>query len=259
MEENENFSKVFQNKKMEIKTLIINLPTSKARKNYMQQLLSNYSFLNVEFVDAVDGRVMSRAEMARVFDQKLAEKRYGRLLNGGEVGCTLSHYLCYRKLLSSTNEYVLIFEDDITIVRDFVQLEWSNIQNVINTSIPRILLLSGDYWFWRKLPITKVFSAVGSYAYLINKAAALRIMECQQPGHVADDWEIYKRMGIELYAVHPYAVDANVAEMPSEIQQEYWGGKRSRMSWQFRAQSVYSAIIKRLLVLTKRFESKKRR
>ena len=104
---------------MNIETYIVNLKTSTERKEYMKNLLSEYSFLNTNFIEAVDGRIFTEEERDSAFDINESILRYGRQINGGEIGCTLSHYKCYNKLANSKSKYVLILEDDISIVGDF--------------------------------------------------------------------------------------------------------------------------------------------
>lgn len=243
-----------------IKTYIVNLATSTARKEYMQELLGEYGFLEQEFVEAVDGRVFSQEERAQVFDDKTCYKRYGRYINGGEVGCTLSHFKCYNRLVQSNEKFALIFEDDVTIIRNLNTLNWSKVAEFMSVDEPRIMFLSGDYWYWDKKPFTRVFSAVGSYAYLINRAAAERIVnKISAPSNVADDWDVYKQLGVKLFAVHPYMVDANIADIPSEIQQDYWGNHKNKMSLKYLLRTLYVGAVKRYLGRKGHFESKIRK
>lgn len=242
-----------------INAYIVNLATSTARKEYMQELLRAYSYINPVFIEAVDGRVFSVEERKKAFDDITCYKRYGRLINGGEVGCTLSHFKCYNKLAKSHDRYVLILEDDITIIRDFSELDWTGITEFLSVEEPRIMFLSGDYWYCDKKSFTRVFSAVGSYAYLINHAAARKIITCiSRPSNVADDWDVYKQLGIKLYAVHPYAVDANIADIPSEIQQAYWGNHKDKMAIKYLLRNFYIGAVKKFLLYRGLFESKQR-
>lgn len=242
-----------------IKTYIVNLATSIARKKYMQELLGEYSFLEQEFVEAVDGRLFSQEERAKVFDDKTCYKRYGHDVKGGEVGCTLSHLKCYNKLAQSNEKFALIFEDDITIMRNLNTLDWGKVAEFMSVDEPRIMFLSGDYWYWDKKPFTRVFSAVGSYAYLINHAAAEKIVnEILVPSNLADDWDVYKQLGVKLFAVHPYMVDANIADIPSEIEQEIFGNRKKNMALRYLLRTVYNGFIKRYLIFMNRFESKMR-
>ena len=101
-----------------VKTYIINLISSTERLKYMFKLLQSYSQFKIEVVEAVDGRIFSPDERFAKFDDDICFNRYGRHINGGEIGCTLSHFKCYEKLALSEDEYVLILEDDISIIRD---------------------------------------------------------------------------------------------------------------------------------------------
>ena len=103
---------------MKIQTFIINLERARDRKEHMQQLLENYNFLDVSFLAAVDGKTLTNNEVSSCFDTKKTYERYGRDLNRGEIGCTLSHINCYRQLLNNTPNFSLILEDDISILKD---------------------------------------------------------------------------------------------------------------------------------------------
>jgi len=240
-----------------IKTYIVNLATSTARKKYMQELLDGYGFIKQEFVDAVDGRVFSPEERAKAFDDRTCYRRYGRYVNGGEVGCTLSHFKCYNRLVQSNEKFILIFEDDITIIRDLNSLDLEKVSEFMAIDEPRIMFLSGDYWYWDNKPITRVFSAVGSYAYFINRTAAQTITKyIARPSNVADDWDVYKQLGVKLFAVHPYMIDANVIDITSEIQQDYWGNHKKKMSLRYLLRTLYVGAIKKYLGNKGHFESK---
>ena len=79
------------------------------------------------------------------------------------------------------------------------------------------------------------------------------------PFNVADDWDLYKGYGVKLYAIYPYVIDANIADIPSDINQEYWGNKKSLMSWSNILGSYFRGLIKRALGYTGHFESKIRK
>lgn len=241
---------------MKIPTYVINLKNSYARKEYMKRILSPYKDLDVTFVEAVDGRLLSEVQLQTIFDMQACVQRNGRIINPGEIGCTLSHRKCYQKVLDSASSYVLILEDDISIVGKMNAVINDAVTDFMNSKKPRILFLSGDYWYWRKKTITKVCWAVGSYAYFINRAAIERILKTGKPFSVADDWDLYKTNGVGLYAIHPYVIDANISDLPSDIQQSYWGNKRSLMSKKNILRSYYMGFIKRCLLWAGHFESK---
>ena len=217
---------------MALKTYIINLEKSTIRKQYMQKLLEPYSFLDVEFIKAIDGRLLSEKERQTLFDYGKSRKLYGRTLNAGEVGCALSHRKVYERLLQENAPYALVVEDDISIQRDLNLIDFRKINTVLSSSRPRALMLSGDYCYYRKKPVIRIYSAVGAYAYIINKAAAKLILTKVHPCCVADDWLYYKRKGLQLFAIYPYMIDANVNMelLSSDVKQDTWGIDRSQMA-----------------------------
>ena len=135
---------------MKIPAYVINLKNSHLRREYMEKLLSAYPFIDVNFIEAVDGRIMSKDSLSEVFDFDSCIKRNGRIINPGEVGCVLSHRKCYHEMIQSNKDYALILEDDITIVGDMNTAINHNTIKFMHSSEPRILFLSGDYWYWRK-------------------------------------------------------------------------------------------------------------
>ena len=245
---------------MAIKTYIINLEKSTVRKQYMQDLLKPYPFLDVEFIKAIDGRRLSDEERKARFNYAGSNDLYGREMNAGEVGCALSHRKAYNEFLESNEPYALFLEDDISILRDLNQLNMSAIDSILQDPQPKALMLSGDYSYYKKKPIVRLYSAVGAYAYMLNRAAAKRILSVNPPCCVADDWMYYKRKGIKLYAVCPYMVDANVRMdlLGSDVKQDSWSIDRSRMAFKEVMIGAVAGIIKKMFKLFHLFEYKVR-
>lgn len=246
---------------MKIQTFIINLERARDRKEHMLQLLKSYNFLDVSFLAAVDGKTLTNDEINSCFDTKKTYKRYGRDLNRGEIGCTLSHINCYRQVLKNTANVSLILEDDISILKDISVLP--DLIPLVDVSEPVILLLSGDYWYSRKLhnvkdlEVVKVFDAVGAYAYLINKAAAeLIINKYSIPSHVADHWLLYREIGIPMLALSPYMIDANIGGLESTIKQEFFGENRKEMTIPNVIKAYWYAFVKKILLRLNHFVSK---
>lgn len=209
-----------------IKTYIINLPKEKERKKHVEEQLSAYvdSYLDIEFIEAVDGRIMTEVEREQVFDSHKAFKRYGRKCKPGEIGCTLSHQQCYKTIANSDNDYALILEDDL-IINIINNAQWNIIQKVMDqTSNPTVLLLSGSYWYSHvikkmstDIKLVNVFDAYLTHAYLINKKAAQLLIESPST-FLADDWRYLKGKGIKLLAIHPHLIStAGLDSLPSII------------------------------------------
>ena len=243
---------------MKLKTYIVNLERSTVRKQYMEELLKPYSFLDVEFIKAVDGRQLSEEEINARFDFKRSRKLYGKTITPGEVGCSLSHRKIYKDIVDNNVPYALLLEDDIAIQRDLNLIDLDAVDKLLRSSKPRVLMLSGDFCYYRKKPIVRIFSAVGTYAYMINYAGAKLIYNKVRTCSVADDWLYYKRKGLRMYAFYPYMIDANVNMdvLGSDIQQDSWGIDRSQMSKKEVIIGYITGGIKRLFKRYDHFEYK---
>lgn len=249
---------------MSIQAFVINLKRAFCRKEHMQELLEKYTFLDVKFIHAVDGQLLTDKGVADSFDECQSYKRYGRKLNRGEIGCTLSHINCYQKLVEGTGNYTLILEDDISILKDISVLP--SLMSLIDNNIPTVLLLSGDYWYTKEiskqdgLSVVKVYDAVGAYAYVINKSAAeLILSKYSKPSHVADHWMLYRELGIRILALKPYLIDANIGGLESTIKQDYFGENRRNMPLKNVARVYWIALVKKILLKYRRFVSKIRK
>ena len=98
-----------------MKIFIINLLSSADRRERVKKVLEEKGIFNYEIIVAVDGRKMSAEQKRLAFDQEKALKRYGRVCRDGEIGCTLSHQKCYKKMIDEEIDAALILEDDVTI------------------------------------------------------------------------------------------------------------------------------------------------
>lgn len=244
-----------------IPTYVINLERSTDRKEYMSNLLGGVPELAVSFVPAVNGIEMTAGEAYEAFDQNAAFKRYGRILRPGEVGCLLSHRKCAELLLASDNTFAMICEDDLCLQETDLQPLLSEIARLLDCSKPIIVLLSGDFWYSRKRPLTGKYKlatakeAVCAQAYLLNRAAAERI-KAMGPTYLADDWYAIRKSGIRLYAVQPHVADQNRLDFKTEISTAYTGYIKSNLSVFKLPVYVQRALYKKFLKATGHFEGK---
>lgn len=250
---------------MRIKTYIVNLLESKDRKAYIENLLNPYlNFLDIEFVEAVDGRIMSEDEKKQKFDNEKAYSRYGRYCKPGEIGCTLSHYKCYDLLSHSEYDYALIFEDDINIsitfgvIRDLVDKI-----NLLKTNTSSIILLSGGYWYYsikQKIDLyhklVNVQDAYFTHSYIVTKLAAQRLLREEKPSILADDWVFIKKQGVAIYAILPHLIDQVAEESFGSLISE--GDNRmiikANLGLVQKVKSYYYGGIKKILAFCGKYE-----
>jgi GR25 family glycosyltransferase involved in LPS biosynthesis len=178
-------SQFTKEKKSHIK--IVNLERRKDRKNAMIKKLQEQNIKNYEFIKAVDGKELKPTkQIDELF--KGNDFQYRR----GVIGCALSHYNLWVKLLNDPdNNYYIIFEDDIEFTDNFnkifPELEKSG---CFSTSECIMLGYHMNDEDRKKLDINnnnnneiniekinKDFCKGGTFAYSINKQGAKKIVD----------------------------------------------------------------------------------
>ena len=107
---------------------IVNLKRRKDRKLNLEKILKQQNINSYEFIEAVDGNLLKPTlELKYLFEGNDFASRKG------VIGCALSHYNLWKRLLEDNkNDYYLIMEDDITLCNDFkkklnsIKLEFIN-------------------------------------------------------------------------------------------------------------------------------------
>lgn len=242
---------------MKIKSYVINLKDSTDRRERVMVELSKYPFMNYELVEAVDGRKMSQEDIDRQFDCRRFLLRTGRKVLPGEVGCTLSHRECYRKLLSSGDDIALILEDDVSFFsgeKEVEELLGTLAGRMIGKPCVITLTRHRYYYPWGEHSIgdyslCRVREAWGTCAYLINRKAAAVLLNIGKPYFVADDFLIMNKKHIRVEGVFPMlAIGASeMYELPSLICED-WGAVRLEGVLQyFSILKYFSGKCKRLL------------
>lgn len=196
---------------MQIKTYIVNLPASADRREYIGREMAKYPFLDVEIVEAVDGRRLTPDEIEQRFDPRRFARHYGRLPAGGEIGCTLSHRKCYEALLTSTEEVALILEDDAAFVctEGLEKLLQACIRLLKEGGTEMLLFSQQMRYYTQPSPLCgdyaayPVEAAYGTFAYLICRRAAARLLRPQRPFIAADDYIWMRRRGLRIGCVLP--------------------------------------------------------
>lgn len=204
-----------------MKTLVVSLKSSAKRREHMRGILQKFPSLDVEFIDAVDGREMTPEELNRVYDVKKGNFRCMGKLYPGEIGCTLSHQMCYHKIAEEQIPYALILEDDLVDDADLAGLV-ELVRPVVESPEPRAVLLSGKFWWLKSRPldatyrIASIFDGYMAHAYVINLAGARQVCE-KRPGYLIDNWRYLVRKGLHMYGLIPHPVDQARAVFGSDV------------------------------------------
>ncbi|XP_023300463.2 glycosyltransferase 25 family member [Lucilia cuprina] len=115
---------------------MINLERRPERREKMEKLF-NVLGLDVEYFPAVDGQKLNHhilKEMGIKFLPGYEDPYHHRPMTMGEIGCFLSHYKIWEKMVEEKQEQVLILEDDIRFepyFKDKAESVMEQIRNVI--------------------------------------------------------------------------------------------------------------------------------
>ena len=152
-----------------------------------------------------------------------------RALIPTEIACGLSHISVWRNFLQSEKDYLLVFEDDV-----FVDLEFMDIIN-------HLILQSKDYEFVKlsgqhSSPKRKIknigvknynlylnaYGTVDTACYLVNKIGAKKLLDYCATLHMGIDILMDRSFehGVKYYTVQPYPVSTywtNTGDLASQI------------------------------------------
>jgi glycosyl transferase family 25 len=94
-------------------TFVINMVRDVERREHMSREL-DAAGIRADFVAATDGRALSSDDRAR-YDARRAMRIYGIGMMDPEIGCYLSHYRLYERIVRENISVALILEDDLAI------------------------------------------------------------------------------------------------------------------------------------------------
>jgi glycosyl transferase family 25 len=190
-------------------------------------LLTQNLGLTPEFISAVDGRELTVEQRAR-YDRPAARRIYGVDMSDSEIGCYLSHFSIYQKMVAERIPLALILEDDIECDPDFKQVvdelareetpEWT----VVRFQTAKTTVRDGvkPAYLGRKVAVvagrdlcalrTNVLGACG---YLIRLKAAERMVDYGSRIFLPIDQAMdrYWENGILPYVIRPMPVRQSAA------------------------------------------------
>ena len=164
------------------KIKVINLLRRLDRKDNVIQNLKNANITNYEFIEAVDGNTLiPTSDIITLFKGNDFGNRRG------VIGCALTHYNLWKKLIESEFDYFLIVEDDFKIVESFkAEIEKINFEKYD-------ILLMGYHMFSETLENVKSiyynndsvmieklrmdYYIGGIHCYSINKCGARKLLD----------------------------------------------------------------------------------
>ena len=191
---------------------VINLARSPDRRRFIADRLGRLG-LEHEFFPAADGATLTEADLVN-YDRKARLKAFGCDLLPNELGCYLSHYRIYQKIVAENIPRALILEDDVEIADDLPAILEALAEAPVDWELIRFSglrarkgrkiedILEG-YRVVRLLDV-----ASGAQAYLLNRQGAEKLAAygkniIRQVDVMLDR---YWDNGLRIMAVQPYPV-----------------------------------------------------
>jgi glycosyl transferase family 25 len=218
-----------------MKIFVINLPSSADRRKIMEDQLHKLG-LPYEIFQAVRGADLSDEEIMAYYDKDYYNSRPD-YFTPGAVGCTLSHFFIYKKMVQEKIESALILEDDMVLSKalpvllqrlecnlkkdEVIMLFYQSYFN-INLSATSAVPLDEKYNLYQVADLKWLRSTGG---YIIQFEAAKKMLEQLQPfSSFPDDWKsFYERKILNgVRVVYPFIL-SNTYE-PTTISPNVKGG-----------------------------------
>jgi glycosyl transferase family 25 len=207
---------------------------SEQRERWVKELFKQYD-IPFQFISEEDSVLPLEELSTNYFPPNIRET-----LSKGVVLCTLSHFVCYEKIVKQQNALTLIFEDDPCFLKDFhkrlerVTTEAKNLKKGFIISLERTTL---QFPSWKKIRKGQyLYEAQKSRcagAYLVDLNAASMMLESLKKEKclkAIDIWHniILQKGTINMYWSHPPLVEqaSHNGKLHSQIQQS-----RSRFQW----------------------------
>lgn len=221
--------------------LVLSLPDAHQRRENFHKNFNSVSKLNYRFFDGVYGKNLEQTTLDEIYSATKANYKIGRDLTLGEIGASYSHYLMYKEALQKELDFLIVLEDDSYLSPNFdvvlskILSAFSNTddsilfiqEHTLNNKVifsNRSIIIHDNYAVSKMLGSSQYF--VGSYGYIITKAALHKIVQNYLPLYcVCDHWYFIKKQSQikNFYALRPSIVCTNeehVRETDSFINEE---------------------------------------
>ncbi len=205
-----------------MKIFVINLETSVERKHFMEKQLSELG-LDFEIFDAVNGHTIDESEILKSYDPDFYFNR-PEYYTRGSIGCTLSHFYIYKRIVAENIGVALILEDDMIL-----RPELPDILKMLRLQVQddEVILLFYLSYASLKLKRSKAIRLKDEYnlygiedtaglkatgGYVINQKGAQSMLGNLVPiNTLPDDWNEFIKRGIlkSLRVVYPQVTDSD--------------------------------------------------
>jgi len=228
---------------------VINLKKDSDRRRKISQQLDSLGVV-FSFFEGVNGRELKDEELLSAYKPKRSIDKSKRLLTQGEIGCALSHFNIYQKMLDENIDRAIVLEDDAVIGKNFLEA----IDVVAHLPCNWEIFLLG-YSSSREIPCNFKLDLVGNstvfnvgispksrgclHGYVISKSGAERMLSYKDSLYQPIDMYTADYRMINSYVIYPRVVYQN-KDLESSIGYEW----ESKQGPKWKQQQVVKTIRK---------------
>ncbi len=199
-----------------MKIYLINLDRDKERLEWAIGQLAAFG-LPFERMAAVNGRGLPDEEVSSAYKRFRWWCALGRPIRIGEIGCALSHFTIYRKMLADGDCFACVLEDDVILEPEFGAI-LQEVEMFLDVTKPQVVLLSNHTG--KSLGARGVVRCKGdrhSEGYVLTAKAAKSLLDVNYPMEApCDYWDRFVKKGaIELYHAFPSVCSPNEEDFSS--------------------------------------------
>jgi glycosyl transferase family 25 len=210
---------------------VINLKKDVDKKNHIERQLSNLN-LKFDFFEAIYGDELSANELSKIYNPRLSTDKGMGLLSKGEIGCALSHFGVYQKIVDEDIDEMIVLEDDAVIGQNFVEsmsiithlpknwelflLGYSAQMGAKDATVCNLNIdLKNNPTSFNVSVLLKMVGGTGTHGYVINKRGAKRLLSYMSLLHLPIDFYTgnHRKTGNQnmnnIYIIHPRVVGIN--------------------------------------------------
>lgn len=201
----------------------ISLETHRDEWTNIQKGITQAGFLNPVIFPAINGYKLTDEVKQLVvspwgyycLENGLPRRYHAQLSSWGAVGCSMSHISLWQKLVNSSSDYMIIFEDDV----EFNNMHWSDVSKIIPENFD--IFFMGVSWEKQKGErVTQNYRRLrsmffGTHAYIISKSCAKRMLKYTFPIEIQIDSFIH--IMISLFNLNAYVLEDSSCGQKSHV------------------------------------------
>lgn len=162
--------------------------------------------------EAVNGRALSAAEIAKVYDAKANRTRFRHPLVAGELGCYLSHIAIWNMMADSAAQGAVILEDDFAARPELGQVLAALAADPRAWDMVKLYARRPDAKMLDHQPLCKGFTLATPYqipnttlGYVLRKPAAVKLLARSQvfSRPIDEDHKRFWEHGLDIRLVLP--------------------------------------------------------